>query len=216
MLRLRCFRPFALVSGLALLAPACTQKVTGPAADAVVRRTVTAVLADSLGYRISGESVTATSLTDSAGLATVVFATTDGDGAAVFTLRNGPWALSAVSSDAPPLAAAGIAIIPGSTRPAADTIAVHLTLHTASAVSGRRLLAGRSDHSGTMISVVETGSFTLTTSDGSFLLANLPPGHWTLTSYHLGFAFGVTAFQVTTPASSVVIADETLLSDSGP
>ncbi len=209
--------PFAALSLLLVFVAGCGTKSTRPSVTPQVRRTVTVVLTDRAGAPVSGEFVRATSLADSAGFGRLVVATTDAAGEAVFRqLTEGPWAFSASPFGHDALVAGVTTQVPGRTRPEGDTIVVAMALHVPSFVTGHRWLSRATEHSGTFVNVAETDAFAVTGSDGSFLLAPLPPGRWTLVAYHNGYLLGVTPFEVTAPGIEVVLPGDSLEVTSAP
>lgn len=203
--------PLAALLLLLVFMAGCGTKSTRPQVAPPVRRTVTVVLTDGTGAPVSGEFVRATSLTDSAGFGRLVVATTGAAGEAVFQqLPEGPWAFSASPFGHDALVAGVTTRVPGLTRPEADTILVAMTLHAPSYVTSHRWLSRATEHSGTFVNVAETDAWAVTGSDGSFLLAPLPPGRWTLVAYHNGYRLGVTPCEVTAPGIEVVLPGDSL------
>lgn len=196
---------------------ACSKSPTEPAPKPSAHRTVTAVVTDSLGAPIDGASLTWVSLTDSAGLLELRTASTDADGENLQVLREGGWIVGATTSGSGPrLRAAGASfVVAGDWRAAADTQVVRLVVHTSAIASGTCTLAGRVDHSGTLVS----GWLPLvaaTDADGHWALEGLPLGRWELTFEHFGFKLGIATVTVTTPGQNVAAPALQLLSDPLP
>lgn len=208
----RCARlTFATLSLLLVLVAGCGTRSTRPRVDPPVRRTVTVVLTGMTGAPVSGEFVRATSLSDSAGFGRLVVATTGAAGEAVFhQLTEGPWAFSATAFGHDALVAGVTTQVPGRTRPEGDTIVVAMSLHAPSVVNSHRWLSRATEHSGTFVNVAETDAWAVTESDGSFRLAPLPPGRWTLVAYHNGYLLGVTPFEVPAPGTTLELPGDSL------
>jgi len=180
----------------------CGKSPTEPPPRAVVHRTVTVVVADSLGAPAVNAAVVWVARFDSAGVNETRFSPTDDEGADLQVLAEGPWVVS-VAAALPARVAGASFVVSGAARAAADTQVVRLVLHTGSRVTGSATLAGRTEHSGTIVSS-ETGAFAVTDSSGAWALGDVPLGRWPLTMFHFGFALGTAEAVVTTPGSTVV------------
>jgi hypothetical protein len=188
---------------LHLFLSACASRTTGPQNAATVHRTVTFTLTDSLGAPEAGVTIWVTALFDSAGFGQFMSVDTDASGNAWVVLAEGPWAASAKEFGLPGRTAGSTFVVPGATRPLADTIAARLRFVTASTASGTVTLQGRSDHRDTIISLEGPFTFAVTDSLGHWSLEGLPPGTWTLGAYHPGFRLGVAPLTVPSPGSDV-------------
>jgi hypothetical protein len=98
-------------------------------------------------------------------------------------------------------------IVPGLTRPAADTIVVRITLHTPSVARGRVLLPSGTDHAGTIVGCPPAPPVAVTAADGEYVLDLLPLGRWTITLYHSGFGLGLASIDITTPGDTLEVGD---------
>jgi hypothetical protein len=200
----------ALASLLSLVA-SCARHPTQPGSTDETRRTVSALVMDSLGEPAANASVTWISRDDSAAL-TVTEGMTDGSGIAQQVLHNGGCIVTAgENGGAIALAAGASFVVAGVSRAAADTELVRLVLHTASRASGRVTLAGRTDHHGTTV-VASTGGLAVTDSTGGWSIGDLPPGSWDFTAMQVGFAEGIGTLHVTQPGSIVTAPTLTLVS----
>ncbi len=211
MLRNHRFARLALASACAagvLALASCSDSPTEPEPTPVVHRTVTVVVRDSLGAPAPNADVVWVAQFDSAGLAETRFGVSDAEGEDLQVLAEGPWLVTAAM---PPRVAGGSFVVSGAGRAAADTQVVRIVLHTGSRASGVTTLAGRGEHSGTLVSS-EAGAVAVTDSTGAWTLGDLPPGRWTLSMYHLGFQLGSAQAVVTTPGSQVVVPAVSLVS----
>lgn len=193
------------VVALAFAAGCSASRTTAPPV-ALVRRAVTVLVADSLGAPAAGVFVRAIAMADSGGFGALTTGTTDEDGAVRFAaLPEGAWAFACASGAAPGRAAGATTIVPGAARPAADTLVVRLTLHTASSASVRRTLSDAADPEGTIVQVVETGALAFTDAAGDGTLDALPVGRWTLASVRYGYATHYAPFEVSAPGSALAL-----------
>jgi hypothetical protein len=184
---------------------ACAETETPTSPQPPLHRTVGLVVRDSLGAPITGASVVLVADLDSAGIARVVRATTNTLGLVSVVLGEGSWGAHALRAGGIPRAAGATFFVPGDTRPAADTLMVNLTIHTASAARGVVTLTGRGDHSGTVVACPPAEPPAVTDSTGAFSLGLLPLGRWTLTMYHPGFAFRVAPVTIPAPGDTVAV-----------
>lgn len=200
-----------LAAALALvLFTSCERKPTEPTPAPTMHRTVTVEVRDSLGARIADAGVTWVAQFDSAGIADVRGGLTDAEGAAIEVLAEGPW-LAVATSPSGTVAGATFQVS-GASRAAADTQLVRLVLHTASSLTGIAVLAGRTEHSGTLVTAM-VGDPVVTDSTGAWTIQDVPVGRWSLTMFHLGFDLGLTHAVVTTPGSEVAVPTVTLVSN---
>lgn len=174
-----------------------------------MRRSATLVVRDSLGAPAANATVIASSAFDSAGFAIVEFGTTDVDGEAQFTLAEGGWGVHAAATT---MVSGATFVVPGASRPPADTVAVRLTLHTPSSVRGVVTLAGRASHDGTVVSSSQLAGLSVTDVAGRYQLGGLPPGNWTITMAHVGFQLGIVTAHVAAPGSADSLAAVQLVS----
>jgi hypothetical protein len=212
MLRNHRFARLALATACAagvLALASCSDSPTEPEPTPVVHRTVTVVVRDSLGAPAANAAVIWVALFDSAGLAETRFGNSDAEGEDLQVLAEGPWLVTAAAM--PPRVAGGSFVVSGAGRAAADTQVVRIVLHTGSRASGVTTLAGRSEHSGTVVSS-EAGAVAVTDSTGAWTIGDLPLGRWTLSMYHFGFQLGSAQAIVTTPGSQVVVPAVSLVS----
>lgn len=195
-----------VLAALAVLAlgalASCSESPTEPPPRTVVHRTVTVVVRDSLGTPAENAAVLWVARFDSAGVSETRFSMTDNEGADLQVLAEGPWVVSVAAAPGSRVAGASF-VVSGAARAAADTQVVRLVLHTGSRVTGSATLAGRTEHSGTIVSS-ETGGFAVTDSTGAWAMDGVPLGRWPLTMFHFGFALGTSEAVVTTPGSTVV------------
>lgn len=199
-------RPSFLTLFLASLAtlalcPGCTTP-TDPRPAATVHRTVTFAVTDSLGAAAPNVDVAVTT-PDSAGVRAHVSLTTDAAGHCTIALRQGSAFVHAAGT-ANQVAGSSVRV-PGTDRALADTLLVNLALHTASRASGVVMLQAKSDPSGTFVSVNGFPALAITDSTGAYLVAGLPPGHWSVGFAHRGYADAFTAIDVVQPASQLSI-----------
>lgn len=200
----------ACAAGLVALASCAESPVTPPPQPAA-HRTVTVVVTDSLGAPVPNAADFWIAEFDSAGVAETRLAPTDVEGADLQVLAEGPWLVTTAA--APPSRVAGSSfVVHGAERALADTQVVRLVLHTGSRASGMATLAGRSEHSGTLVSAA-TGGFAVTDSTGAWTMDGLPLGRWTLTMFHFGFRLGIAQAVVTVPGSAVAVPTVRLISD---
>lgn len=194
-----------------LAAAGCSASRTSAPTVTLVRRDVTVLVEDSLGAPVAGLFVRATALPDSGGFGALATGTTGEDGAARFTaLAEGPWAFACATGGDPPRAAGATTVVPGASRPEADTLVVRLTLHTASTLLAVRTPSNSADAAGTLVHVVETGALAVTDGAGSCALSSLPVGRWTLASIRYGYATHYAPFEVVTPGSALTLPAITL------
>ena len=196
----------------AVLALSCSSTPTGPRFTPTIHRTTAIVVHDSLGVPADGATVRLVAEFDSAGIAPVILVTTDVAGVASTVLAQGPWGVHALASGGFRMVAGASFIVPGSARPEIDTVLVRLTLHTASVARGRVLLAGRTEHGGTIVACPPSPEVIVTDSSGAFALDLLPLGRWTITSYQLGFRLGLANINLTAPGDTLTVADVHLVS----
>lgn len=198
----------ALLAGSLALASCANDSPTEPVPKVTVHRTVTAVLLDSLGDPIAGENLAWTAQFDSAGLIEVRHSSTDFYGMDMQVLAQGGWIVTTL----PGARAAGASlIVNGEERAPADTQVVRLTMHTSSRVRGRVLLAGRTDHRGTIVTG-DAGGFTITDSTGVWVLDGVPLGRWTIWTEHHGFERAQFMVEVVVPGSVVIAPPVTVVS----
>jgi len=200
----------ACAAGLVALA-SCSPSPTEPVRAPVVHRTVTVVVTDSLGAPAPNAADFWVAEFDSAGVAETRFDQTDAGGADLQVLAEGPWVVTTAAAMSSRVAGASF-VVSGASRALSDTQVVRLVLHTGSRASGAAKLAGRTEHSGTLVSAL-TGGFAVTDSTGAWTMAELPLGRWTLTMFHFGFKLGVAQAVVTVPGSAVTVPTVTMLSD---
>lgn len=200
----------AALLALATLHGCSSSRTTAPVVP-LVRRDVTVVVTDSSGIPAAGLFVRATALPDSGGFGALTTATTGEGGEARFAaLAEGPWAFACTTGEDPPRAAGATTLLPGASRPEADTLVVRLTLHTASTMQAVRLPSNSADAAGTFVHVVETGALAVTDGAGSCALSSLPVGRWTLASIRYGYATHYAPFEVVTPGSALTLPAITL------
>lgn len=198
------------LAGAALAAvPSCSKSPTEPEPRPVVHRTVTAVLRDSLGNPLPSETLVWTSQFAVDGLITIFEASTDAEGECAVVLAEGGWC---VATRPGPHSAGGSLVVSGPGRAASDTQLVRLIRHTSSRVTGTITLAGRVDHSGTIVTP-ECGGLAVTDPSGTWIIDGLPLGRWQVNAYQLGFRPAVAIALVTTPGSVVSVPAVQLLSD---
>lgn len=202
---------------LALALGACAKSPTEPEVMPRVRRTVTVVLTDSLGAPLEGANLTWVSLTDSAGIAEIRTASTDADGENAQLLHEGGWMVGASAAGTGPRsrAAGASLVVAGAYRAATDTQLVRLVAHTSAIASGTCTLAGRTDHSGTLVNAW-LPFLAATGSDGHWSIEGLPIGRWELVFEHFGFKVGSATAVVTTPGQNVTVPAVQLVSDPLP
>ena len=213
MLQNRRFARFALATACAagvLALASCSDSPTEPEPQPVVHRTVTVVVRDSLGAPAPNAALMWVAQFDSAGIAETRFSISDAEGTDLQVLAEGPWLVTAAAMSS--RVAGGSFVVSGVGRAAADTQVVRIVLHTGSRASGVATLAGRSEHSGTLVSS-QAGAFALTDSTGAWTISDLPLGRWTLTMFHFGFKVGVAQAVVTVPGSAVTVPTATMTSD---
>jgi hypothetical protein len=191
-----------------LLLLACNRSPSAPEAHATVHRTVTAVVRDAGGAPVEGARLTWTALFDSAGLVDRRVTESDTDGESRQVLAEGGWRIGASLGSR---AAGASLVVPGMARALADTQVVRLTLRDASRLTGIVTLAGRTDHSGTIVSA-ETGAFAVTNAAGAWTISGVPLGRWTVTAHHPSFQTGLALVTVTTPGSVVSVPAMLLVS----
>lgn len=194
----------------ALALASCSDSPTEPEPRPVVHRTVTVVVRDSLGAPAANAALVWVAQFDSAGIAETRFGLADAEGADLQVLAEGPWIVTAAAA-MPPRVAGGSFVVSGAGRAAADTQVVRIVLHTGSRATGVTTLAGRGEHSGTLVST-EAGAFAFTDSTGAWTIGDLPLGRWTVSMYHFGFQVGSGEAVVTTPGSHVVVPAVNLVS----
>jgi len=205
----RSIRAAAVVLAAALAAGSCGRSPTAPEPPVTVHRTVTVVVRDSLGAPASNAAVSWIARFDSADTGETRSSVTDAEGADLQVLAEGPWV---VTADGQLGRVAGASfVVADERRAAADTQVVRIELHTGSWITGKATLAGRSEHSGTLVSC-EAGAFAVTDSTGAWALDGIPLGHWPLTMFHFGFAVGATEAVVTTPGSVVAAPPVSMIS----
>jgi len=192
----------ALLACLALGFGGCGHDPATRLAPAPVVHSTAVSVRDTLGSPVEGASVFAIRLDvfDSA------LGHTDAAGVATFSLAEGRWAVYArelPTSSAPPLVAGSTGRILGSTAGVPDTVLFRLQLARQSVATGRVTLSGRSDHSGTLVSVVEFPNAATTNAAGDWELGGLPPGVWTGTTDQFGFRTAV--FDLPVPGSDDTI-----------
>lgn len=199
----------AATLAVALAAGSCSKSPTEPEPPVTMHRTVTVLVRDSLGAPAAGAAVWWVARFDSADIGETRVATTDDEGADLQVLAEGPWVVTA-SGPAGRVAGASF-LVAGEGRAAADTQLVRLVLHTGSRITGVATLAGRTEHSGTLVSS-EVVAFAVTDSAGAWAMDGMPLGRWPLTAFHFGFARGLTEAVVTTPGSVVAVPPVSLIS----
>ena len=202
---------------LALLAPvlaSCSREPGAALVLAPVERATTVVVHDALDAPVTALSVFALHLDG----VEVIAAPTDATGAARFTLVAGRWAVSATLSpgSGPAQVAGSTGTVRGAGSGLPDTVLYRLRLAPESVASGDVRLAGRLDHSGTLVSIDELPGFARTDQNGAWRLTALPPGIWTGLAIQPGFKIGVFDIIIPAPADTVVLADTALLQPSGP
>jgi hypothetical protein len=199
---------FALALPTLLLA-GCSAERTGGLAPVTVERASAVMVRDSLGAVVFGATVFAIRLD----APVVVLGLTDGSGIAHFTLAEGRWAVSTSVSPAtgPVQAAGGTGEVRGRASGVPDTVLFRLRLAPQSVAFGNVTLAGRLDHSGTIVSIVELPGLSSTDVRGAWHLAALPPGLWTGSATHAGFKVGVFDVIVPAPADTIALGAPTVL-----
>lgn len=202
-------RVCAVVAALlaCVLTVSCSDAPTEPPVPPTVHRTVGIVVRDSLDTPAVGATVQAVAEFDSAGIAPVAYATTDGTGVATVVLAQGAWGVHALTTGGDPRVAGARFTVPGDTRPAIDTIVVRITLHTPSVARGRVLLASGTDHRGTIVGCPPAPSVAVTDPTGAFVLDLLPLGHWTITMHHAAYSLGLAPIEITAPGDTLTVAD---------
>jgi hypothetical protein len=197
--------PAVLLSALA----GCGHESTGGFAPVTVTRATAVTVHDALDAPVAAADVFALRL-DAVGM--LLAAPTDALGIARFTLSEGRWAVSTrVGGGAAPAQVAGsIGRVPGSGAGVPDTVLFRLRLATESFATGQSTLAGRADHSGTIVSAVEFPLLAGTDASGAWTLGGLPPGVWTGYATHLGFKTAVFDLVVPAPDDTIAIAPDVL------
>jgi hypothetical protein len=195
-------------AALALLLPAlsgCSAESKGGITPAPVTRATAVAVHDALDTPVTSATVFAVRVDV---LATVVASPTDALGIAHFTLGAGRWAVSArIGGGSSPAQVAGsTGFVTASATGAPDTVLFRLQLATESFVTGHCTLAGRTDHSGTIVSALELPTLASTNASGAWTLAGLPPGVWTGYATHLGYAPAVFDLIVPAPDDTLAIA----------
>ena len=197
------------VLGFGVIAAAgCTPESHALIGPVPALKPVTVVVTTATGSPAAGLTVTAIRL-DSIDAAAAL---TDVSGVAAFDLDDGRWCVS-VRSGSPP----GSRQVAGATgrvggRPpgAPDTVRFLLQLASESVAFGSATLSGRTDHSGTVVAVVELPETFTTAAGGGWELHGLPPGVWTGFALHAGFQTSVFDLVIPAPADTLVRVDVTL------
>jgi hypothetical protein len=193
-----------------MLPISCSESQTGPSLPHTIHRTTGIIVQDSLGAPVEGATVFLVAEFGSAGIATVVTATTDAAGVAV-VLAEGAWGVHGLSNGSRRRVAGATFVVQGVARPQVDTIVVRITLHTPSVVRGRVLLGSGADHGGTIVGCPPTPSVVVTDSSGAFVLDLLPLGRWTITMHHPGFRLGLARIDIAPPGDTLTVADVHLI-----
>ena len=184
-------------------------------APAPVERATTVIVRDALAAPVANATVFAVRLDE---IETLVAGATDAAGAAHFTLAEGRWAVSTRVARGAGLAqvAGSTGRVPGAVPGVADTVLFRLVLATESVAMGHSTLAGRTDHSGTIVSAVELPALASTDATGAWTLASLPPGVWTGIATHFGFRTAVFDLVVPAPNDTVTVAASVLQPGGSP
>jgi hypothetical protein len=200
---------WAAALALAVAMASCGRSPTEPVPPVTMHRTVTVLVRDSLGAPAADAGVFWVARFDSADIGETRFSRSDDDGVALQVLAEGPWVVTVTASSA--RVAGASFVVAGEWRAAADTQVVRLVLHAASRLTGSATLAGRGEHSGTLVSS-EAGVVAVTDSTGAWAMDGIPLGRWPLTMFHFGFAKGLTEAVVTIPGSVVVAPPVSMIS----
>jgi len=173
-----------------------------------IQRETAVLVVDGAGTPVPGATVLAVS----ADLVQAFSGTTDAGGLAHFTLTEGRWAVSThvTPGSGPPLAAGSTGRILGAGSGIPDTAMFRLRLGIQSVATGTFQLAGRANHSGTLVSVVELLSETNTDSTGAWRLTGLPPGVWTGLAENPGFKIAVFDLPVPGVDDTITVASQVL------
>jgi hypothetical protein len=201
----------SLLAGLVALA-SCGPSPTEPVTRARVHRSVTAAVRDSTGVPAAGIPIRWIAQFDSAGLVDIRVDESDEAGESVQRLADGGWLVTAGPAAGGSRVAGASLVVAGPERAATDTQVVRLVLHTSSRATGTVTLAGRADHSGTIVAT-EAGALAVTDADGAWTLEGLPLGHWTVTMSHPGFRLGIVPLTIGVPGSSVPVPPVSLVSE---
>lgn len=197
----------ACAGALALLLTSCGHSPT----RVEPTRTVSVILADSLGQPLSGARVVA--ITERHWSETLV-ADTDTQGLATFQLPAGATIIEVLRggfSSLPPGRSAGITLeIPPPAN--GDTTLIRLVHHTSARIQGRVLLAGASNHRQT--AVYRVGDMRLisagTDSLGNYTLEEVPLGNWRIRFLHDGWKEIEETVLVTAPGAITIAPDVVL------
>ncbi len=176
---------------------------------APVERATTVIVHDALGAAVAGATVFAVRLDE---IETLVALETDAAGAAHFTLVEGRWAVSTrvAAGSGPAQVAGSTGRVPGNVPGVPDTVLFRLVLATESIAIGHTTLAGRTDHSGTIVSAVELPALASTDTTGAWTLAGLPPGVWTGIATHFGWRTAVFDLVVPAPDDTITVTASVL------
>lgn len=174
----------------ALLLPGCGSS-SKPTKPGPVSRSVTVALHDSLGAPMAGVSISVMTLATESEFFSQQ---TDAQGRASFQLPEGEASAALDPQPGEPadstLAAGGLFFVPGSSRPAGDTVLVRLTAHTGSVISGIAHRPGTNDHRDIIVVPIDYAAIALvfTDSTGSYRLHRLPAGDWQIVYADLAVA----------------------------
>jgi hypothetical protein len=198
-------RSAAAIAALAV-AGGCTPKsATSPTAPGPTLYAVNVHVADAGGAPVEHAFVSASS---EQGLD---FKETDITGTAHFSLEAGTWVMyvSRAGSSGPAQVAGGTGTVPAQGHP--DSVLYRLQLADESIATGKVLLTGRTDHSGTTVAGFPVASSTETLADGSWRLSGLPPGDWQASALHFpGFQPAQFVLHVAAPGDSIGLSPITL------
>lgn len=82
-------------------------------------------------------------------------------------------------------------------------------------LAGRALLAGATDHAGTLVELDGTSFATFTASSGQYAFAGVPVGQYTVRATHVGYTAAAATDQTVTADAATDVADLSLATDPG-
>jgi len=204
----------AAVAMLAVALAGCGHDPATRFAPAPIVRSTAVSVRDTLDAPVEGASVFARRLD----VFDLVLGVTDSAGVARFTLAEGRWAVYTHplnSSSVLQRVAGGTGRVPSATAGVSDTVLFRLRLAIQSVATGRFTLAGRSDHSGTIVIAEELPLTATTNAAGDWELDGLPPGVWTGTADQFGFRTAVFDVPVAGSDDTITVA-AAVLQPGGP